>query len=70
MITDAIEVNVQEGALPQLCGSMPNELLTHAEKAFLLPQDIYLKEYVNAWLRGVEQSGILAESFDRHLSVQ
>ena len=67
MITDAIEVKVQELVQPQLCATMPGELLTRAEKAFLMPQDIDLKEYVNAWLRGVEQSGLLVEVFDRHM---
>ena len=70
MITDAIEVKVQEGAQPQLCATMPGQLLTRAEKAFLMPQDNDLKDYVNTWLRGVEQSGFLAEVFDQHMATR
>ncbi len=68
MITDAIEVKVQESIQPGLCGSMPGELLTRAEKGFLMPQDIMLMEYVNAWLGKLKQSGKLEEYFSRQLS--
>ncbi|MBV1932961.1 MAG: gamma subclass chorismate mutase AroQ [Porticoccaceae bacterium] len=78
MMTDAIEVEVQEAIHPELCGTMfekrfddrsgnvPRELLTHAVKAFLLPQDSYLKEYVDVWLSKVKQSGQLERTLARY----
>jgi len=68
MITDAIEVKLQANIHPQLCATMPGKLLTHAEKGFLLPQDIYLLEYVDAWLRQINQSGRLDNYFSHHLN--
>jgi len=59
MITDAIEVKLQQRLHPELCAAMPGELFTHAEKGYLMAQDIALKEYVDAWLREVKQSGEL-----------
>ena len=67
MITDAIEVKVQQFAHPELCGTMPGELLTHSEKAFLMSQDMFLKDYVDGWLGEVQQSGRSQQIFDRYL---
>ncbi len=67
MITDAIEVQLQSNRFPQLCATMPKTTLTQLKKAFLMPQDIYLKEYVDNWLERVEVEGKLAEIFRNHL---
>ncbi len=67
MITDAIEVKLQQRLHPELCAAMPGELFTHAEKGYLMAQDIALKEYLDAWLREVKQSGELKAVFSRHL---
>lgn len=67
MITDAIEVKVQEVMQPELCGTMPDQLLSRAEKAFLMPQDSALQGYVNAWLSGIKRSGDLEVIFARYL---
>ena len=67
MITDAIEVKLQLRLHPELCAAMPGELFTHAEKAYLMPQDIALKQYVDAWLREIKQSGELARSFSHYV---
>jgi len=67
MITDAIEVKLQQRLHPELCAAMPGELFTHAEKAYLMPQDIALKEVVDTWLRELKQSGALEATFSRYL---
>ena len=68
MITDAIEVKLQGHLHPELCAAMPDELFTHAEKGYLMPQDIALKEYVDAWLAQQKNSGKLQGVFARHLN--
>lgn len=67
MITDAIEVRLQSNRLPSLCASMPDNTLTRLQKAFLMPQDIYLKEYVDNWLQRIKIEGKLAKIFEVHL---
>lgn len=68
MITDAIEVKLQQRLHPELCAAMPGELFTHAEKGYLMSQDIALKEYVDAWLLELQQSGALTMVFSRYLA--
>lgn len=86
MITDAIEVEVQEAIHPELCGTMfekrvdekidrrsdsvQSALLTHAVKAFLLPQDNYFKDYVDTWLGQIKQSGQLERTLARYTECQ
>jgi len=67
MITDAIEVKLQQRLHPELCAAMPGELFTQVEKAYLMSQNIALKEYVDDWLREVKQSGELKAIFSQHL---
>jgi len=67
MITDAIEVRLQQRLHPELCATMPGELFTHAEKAYLMPQDIALKEYIDAWLQEIKQSKKLKATFARYI---
>ena len=69
MITDAIEVKLQHNLHPELCATMPDALFTHAEKAYLMPQDIALKQYVDAWLGELKQSGALTTTFSRYLDL-
>jgi len=69
MITDAIEVKLQHNLHPQLCATMPDALFTHTEKGYLMPQDIALKQYVDAWLGELKQSGELTKAFSRYLDL-
>ncbi|MBL4781156.1 MAG: gamma subclass chorismate mutase AroQ [Porticoccaceae bacterium] len=69
MITDAIEVELQHHLHPELCATMPDELFSHVEKAYLMAQDIALKEYVDAWLRELERSGALKAAFSSYLEL-
>lgn len=67
MITDDIEVKLQQGLHPELCATMPGELFAHVDKAFLMPQDIALKEYIDSWLEQVKHGGQLAAAFARYI---
>jgi cyclohexadienyl dehydratase len=67
MITDLIEVRLQSSRHPELCGSMKNRTLSHLEKAFLLPQDLLWKRYIDAWLFQQKQNGAVSKAFNRHL---
>ncbi len=67
MITDAIEVKLQQRLHPELCAAMPGKFLTQVEKAYLMAEDIALKEYVDVWLQEVKHSGELKAVFSRHL---
>ena len=69
MITDAIEVKLQQRLHPELCATMPDKLFTHAEKGYLMPQDIALKQYVDTWLRELKQFGELTTAFSRYLDL-
>jgi cyclohexadienyl dehydratase len=67
MITDLIEVRLQSTLHPELCGSTGGETLSYQEKAYLLPEDITWKRYVDNWLSQQIQSGALALVFHKHL---
>lgn len=69
MITDAIEVRLKTRQYPVLCPAMPGKTLTFLEKAFLLPQDIKLKEFVGAWLEQRIADGTVAGVFSAHMDV-
>jgi len=50
MITDAIEVKLVSENNDALCPTMPGQTFTQSQKAYLMPPDEGLKEYVNTWL--------------------
>ena len=66
MITDQIEVRLQISRHPQLCAAFGNETLTTLEKAFLMPQDIVWKTYVDTWLGQRLDDGLVGAVFDKH----
>lgn len=68
MFTDAIEVQLQTAKHKELCGLLDGETLTFQEKGFLLPQDIELKLYVDAWLKQRQAEGLVKEIFSHHLT--
>lgn len=67
MFTDDIEVKLQHRLHPMLCGTLTGELLSYSEKGFLLPQDMVLKEYVDAWLEQITLSGKLETIFAKYM---
>lgn len=68
MITDAIEVKLKAAEHSALCATMPEETFTYQEKAYLMPRDITLKEYVNTWLSLRLGDGTVEETFKKHLN--
>ncbi|MEX2488484.1 MAG: transporter substrate-binding domain-containing protein, partial [Pseudomonadales bacterium] len=68
MITDAIEVKLKAKEYPALCATLPDKTFTYQEKAYLMPRDIALKEYVNTWISLRIEDGTMTEAFDKHLS--
>ncbi|XOV89332.1 MAG: gamma subclass chorismate mutase AroQ [Pseudomonadota bacterium] len=67
MITDAIEVKLKTAEIPTLCAAMPGQTLTYLEKAYLLPQDIYLQAFVSTWLELRMADGTVSRTISRHL---
>lgn len=61
MITDSVEVIYQHRIDPALCGTMPGQTFTRSEKAYLMPQDITWKLYVDAWLDELRLRGELEQ---------
>ena len=49
MITDRIEADWQAARNPELCAPVAGNF-TYQEKAYLMPRDIALKEFVDTWL--------------------
>ena len=47
---------------------MPDVVLTFSEKAYLMPQDIVWKEYVNTWLAQRKGDGTLTAIKAKHLN--
>lgn len=68
MITDSIEVQLQVGKHAELCRTMPERTLTFQEKAYLMPQDIELKGYVDRWLAARFGDGTVENLFDQHVN--
>lgn len=67
MMTDAIEVRLKSAQYDNLCPSMPEETFTYQEKAFLMPQDIALKEFVSVWLELRLADGTVEKLMQRFL---
>ncbi|MFP6807365.1 MAG: gamma subclass chorismate mutase AroQ [Pseudomonadales bacterium] len=67
MITDNIEVRLKSAQHPSLCATMPGHNLTYLDKAYLMPQDQPLKEYVDTWLALRTADATLSSTFQRHL---
>ena len=66
MITDRIEVIWQTRKNPDLCGTM-TETLTYQEKAYFMPADPVLKEYVDTWLSLRLADGTVAALIEQYL---
>lgn len=67
MITDAIEVKLQERRHPELVATMATPL-TQAGKAILLPSGSELTAPINAWLAPRVQQGQIAEQMEKALA--
>jgi cyclohexadienyl dehydratase len=59
MITDATEAKLQHKLHPELCSVHPDQPFTFTEKAYLLPRDSALKQWVDEFLRRQMETGAL-----------
>lgn len=66
MITDHVEVLLQSANNKALCPA-PMGLLSHSEKAYLLPQDEALLHYVTTWLELKKNDGTVAAVKQKYL---
>ena len=60
MITDATETLLQHKLHPLLCSVHPDHPFDVSEKAFLLPRDVPLQQWVDQFLHIQQQTGALA----------
>lgn len=66
MITDNIEVSLQSKLHPELCATMATQTFNRFDKAYLMPRDHTLKEYVNHWLNEKLNDGTVADLLNRY----
>ena len=57
MITDAVEARLQHKLHPELCAIHPDAPFTTTELGYMLPRDVPLKFFVDAWLRDLDIGG-------------
>jgi cyclohexadienyl dehydratase len=57
MITDGVEARLQHKLHPELCAIHPDTPFTTAELGYMLPRDVPLKFFVDAWLHDLDISG-------------
>jgi cyclohexadienyl dehydratase len=67
MITDATETRWQHKLHPELCSVHPEHPLSFVEKAYLMPRDIVLKQWIDAFLHIQESTGDLDKVLDHWL---
>lgn len=67
MITDATETRWQHKLHPELCSVHPEHPFNFSEKAYLMPRDIVLQQWVNTFLHLQEKTGELDEVLRRWL---
>ena len=60
MITDATEARLQHALHPALCAIHPDHPFDFSEKAFLLPRDVPLQQWVDQFLHIQRETGALA----------
>lgn len=60
MITDATEARLQHRLHPALCAVHPDQPFDFSEKAFLLPRDMALQQWVDQFLHIERETGALA----------
>lgn len=67
MITDAIETILQQKLRPELAAVHPDQPFTYSEKGYLLPQDIFLKLWVDQWLHLTLKDKTFQKFYDKWL---
>jgi cyclohexadienyl dehydratase len=67
MITDATETRLQHKLHPELCSVHPEQPFVSSEKAYLLPRDVALQQWINEFLHIQRNSGALDAVLHRWL---
>ncbi len=67
MITDSSETLYQQKLHPELCSIHPDKPFDFAEKAYLLPRDMALKQFVDSWLHINVETGVYQATFKKWL---
>ncbi|HVX99098.1 MAG TPA: transporter substrate-binding domain-containing protein [Pseudorhodoplanes sp.] len=67
MMTDSSETLYQQKLHPELCAIHPDKPFDFAEKAYLLPRDMALKQFVDAWLHIARETGVYQAAFSKWL---
>ena len=57
MITDGVETRLQQKLHPELCAIHPDQPFTTSELAYMMPRDVPLQHFVDAWLHILDISG-------------
>jgi cyclohexadienyl dehydratase len=65
MITDVVETLLQQKLHPELVSVHPETPFTVSEKAYMLPRDIVLKNFVDQWLHLAQMSGAYQKIYDK-----
>ena len=68
MMTDAIETRLQQKLKPMLCALHPEAPFDFSEKAFLLPRDLFWKDFVDQWLHQTLASGAFSPLLEKWLA--
>jgi cyclohexadienyl dehydratase len=67
MMTDSSETMYQQKLHPELCAIHPDKPFDFAEKAYLLPRDMALKQFVDSWLHINRETGVYQATFSKWL---
>lgn len=67
MITDATETRWQHELHPELCSVHPEHPFSFVEKAYMMPRDIALQQWINAFLHVQQNTGELNNVFSHWL---
>jgi cyclohexadienyl dehydratase len=67
MITDVAETRFQQKLHPELCSAHPEQPFVSSEKAYLLPRDVPLQQWVNEFLHMQQTAGKLDAVIHRWL---
>lgn len=65
MITDAVETLLQQKLHPELAAVHPDQPFTYSEKAYMLPRDLVLKNFVDQWLHLAQMNGTYQKIYDK-----
>jgi len=66
MMTDSSETRYQQKLHPELCSVHPDQPFDFAEKAYLLPRDEAVKQFVDQWLHIMVETGQYKKLFDQY----